>query len=94
MKKIFLSTFLSQTLFLKADAAVSYAKASSSILPTGFIVFIVVLSVLLTVGIIWIILRPIRRRKQVANVHAPKPPLRHRVIRPLTRPRRRVIIVR
>jgi hypothetical protein len=94
MKKIFLSTLFSQTLFFKADAAVSYAKAASSILPTGFIIFIVVLSVLLIAGIVWFILRPIRRRKQAANVHVPKPPYRYRVIRPLTRPRRRVIIVR
>ena len=94
MKKIFLLSLFNLGLIAKAAAAVSHAKLSSSALPTGFIIFIVVLSVLLIAGIVLLILRPIRRRKQVANVHAPKPPLRYRVARPLSRPRRRVIIVR
>ena len=92
MKKLFLTIITATFAFSNLQASVVNAKAATASLPAGFLILITILSVLLIVGIVWAILRPIRRRRR-APVNIPPPPPRVRA-RPRRSPRRRVIIVR
>jgi len=91
MKKLFFFVFSSFSFCSNANAAVCYSKVAASAMPTGIIVLISIISVLLIVGIVWLLVRPIRKRR-LASANRPAP-IRPRM-RPRMRQRRRVIIVR